>query len=138
MSNRSVSRKKRDLGHRRCPGGAVVAHQTANMAMMERGAQRLCQRIGGVDNARDVREDDLLGSFPLLEGKMLDVDMTGTWCGAICIDHQDCRGVIFEQGGRTKLWVPKLEEDRPKVLAILAAWTAARNSASVELVETVD
>jgi hypothetical protein len=28
---------------------------------------------------------------------MLDVDMTGTWCGAICIDHQDCRGVIFEQ-----------------------------------------
>jgi hypothetical protein len=89
------------------------------MAMMERGAQGLCQRIGGVDNARDVREDDLLGSFPFLEGKMLDVDMTGTWCGAICIDHQDCRGVIFEQGGRTKLWVPKLEEDRPKVFSNL-------------------
>ena len=109
----------RELWHRWCPGGTVMAHQTANMAMVERGAQGLRQRIGGVDNPWDVGEDNFLGSFPLLEGEMLDVDMTSTWCGAICIDHQDSRGVIFKQSGRTKLWVPKLEEDRPKVFGNL-------------------
>ena len=108
------------------------------MAVMERGTEGLGQRVCGVNDARNMREDNLVGSFPFLEGKMLDVNMTSTRRWAIRVYHQDCRSVILKQRSRTNLRVPKFREDRPKVLPILAAWTAARNSASVELVETVD
>ena len=81
--------------------------------MMERGTEGLCQGIGRIDNAGDVRKHDFLGSFPLLEGKMLDVNVTSTRCGTIRIDHQNGRGVVFEQRGRTKLRVTKLRKDGP-------------------------
>ncbi len=85
-----------------------MTHQTANMAMMERGTERLCQGIGRIDDARDVRKHDFLGSLPLLKCKMLFVDVTSTWSGTIRINHQDGRGVVLEQNGRTELRVSEL------------------------------
>jgi hypothetical protein len=43
-----------------------MTHQASNMAMVERGTERLRQRVGGIDDARDVGKDDFLGGFPLL------------------------------------------------------------------------
>ncbi len=84
--------------------------------MVERGTERLCQRVRGIDDTRDVGKNNFLGSFPLLQGKMLDVNVTGTRCGTIRVNHQDCCGVILEQRGRTELRVSKLQENRSKVL----------------------
>jgi hypothetical protein len=89
--------------------------------MVERGTERLCQRVHGIDDDRDMGKNNLLGSFPLLEGKMLNVDVTGTRCGMIRIDHQDRCGVILEQRGRTELRVSKLQENGLKVLGDLGS-----------------
>ena len=57
---------------------------------------------------------------------MLDVDVTGTRRGPAGIDHQDCRGVILEQRGRTELRISKLREDRPKVLGNLGSMNGGK------------
>ncbi len=106
-------------GGRRRPWGAVVTHQAANMAVMERGTEGLGLRVCGVNDARNMGEDNLVGSFPFLEGKMLDVNMTSTRRWTTRIYHQDCSSVILEQRSRTNLRVPKFREDRPKVLGNL-------------------
>ncbi len=93
-----------------------MAHQATNMTMMERGTERFCQRVGGIDDTRDMGKDNFLGGFPLLQGEMLDVDVTGTRCGTIRVNHQDRGCIILKQRGRTELWVSKLQENRAKVL----------------------
>jgi hypothetical protein len=87
--------------------------------MVKRRTKGLCQGVGGIEDTRDVGKNNLPGSFPLLKGKMLNVNVTGTWCGTIRIDHQDRRGVIFEQCGWTELRVSKLQQNRLKVLGNL-------------------
>ena len=96
-----------------------MTHQAANMAMVERGPKRLRQGVGGIDDARDVGKDNFLGGLPLLQGEVLDVNVTGTRCGTICVNHQDRGCIVLEQRGRTELWVSKLQENRAKVLGDL-------------------
>ncbi len=75
------------------------------MSMMKSGAEGLCQGISCIDDAMDVRKHNFFRSFPLLDGKVLNVDVASTGRGAIRIDHEDSGGVVFEQCGWTELRV---------------------------------
>ena len=81
------------------------------MAVMERGTEGLGQRICGVNDAGDMGENNFVGSFPFLEGKVLNVDMASTRRWTTRVDHQDCRSVILEQRSRANLRVPKFRKD---------------------------
>ncbi len=53
-----------------------MTHQTANMAMMKSRSKQLGERLGRVDDSRDLHQDNVTVSFPFLNCKMLYVDMT--------------------------------------------------------------
>ena len=93
-----------------------MTHKATNVAMVEGRAERLRQRICRIHDARDMGKNNLLVCFPFLKSEMLNVNVTSAWCWSAGVDHEDRRGVIFKQSGRTKLWVSEFEKDRPKVL----------------------
>lgn len=52
-----------------------MAHQSAGMAMVESRAEGLGERVGGIDDTRDMLENDCTVHLPFLDGKVLDIDM---------------------------------------------------------------
>ena len=76
--------------------------------------------------------------LPILDGKVLDGNVTSTISRLTGIDHFDGRIIVAVQDGRTRLAKIQLGKDCTKVQGSLAAETAARNSASVELVAVMD
>ena len=57
-------------------GLRVVAHDTARMPGMQYPTKRFGEVIGGIDDARDVVHDDFTGFLPILNGKVLNIDVT--------------------------------------------------------------
>ena len=52
-----------------------MTHQATNMTVMKGGAERFSEGVGGIDNAGNVFQNDFMVSFPLLDGKMLNIDV---------------------------------------------------------------
>ena len=52
-----------------------MAHEPAGVAVMEDPTKRLGQIVGWVENPRDEAHDDVACVFPILDGKVLDVDV---------------------------------------------------------------
>ncbi len=72
-----------------------MTHQTANMAEVKSGTERFREGIRWIDDPRDMTKDDITIRFPLLNCKMLNINMSGAWCWATRVDHQDCCLVIL-------------------------------------------
>ena len=98
-----------------------MTHQTANMAMMKRRCERIGERVGRVDDSRDICQDNLTVSFPFLNCKMLYVNMTRSWGRGASIIQQNSGSIIFVESTWLVLLVAKLGKDRLGYLAILAA-----------------
>jgi hypothetical protein len=98
-----------------------VTHHAARMSKMQGGTQRLGEGIGRVDDARDLAENDVPLGFPLLNCKMLDVDVTRSWRWAAGIDHKNGRLVVLVEHIRTRLGISKFIEDRSQVLGNLGS-----------------
>ncbi|KAI2504065.1 hypothetical protein MHU86_10347 [Fragilaria crotonensis] len=75
-------------------------------------------------------------AFPNLS--VLNINVSRAWSWSARIDHQNRSLIVLIQDRRPGLFVIQLMEDGPQVLGDLGGLTAAINSASVELVETVD
>ena len=73
-----------------------MTHETTNVAMVKGRAEQLRESICGVHNARDTGEKNFPVCFPFLEGKMLDVDVTSSWCRETSVNHEDSRGVVLK------------------------------------------
>jgi hypothetical protein len=76
---------------------------------------------------------DVASLLPFLNSKMLDVDVTRKRNGTTDVDHFDGGFIVFKKGGGSILReTKKLRNDTERRdFAILAASTAARNSALV-------
>ena len=72
-----------------------MTHQTAHMAVVERRPKGFGQRIGRVDDARDVSKDNFVIRFPFLDSEMLNINVTRTRCGATGVNHKDRGSIIF-------------------------------------------
>ena len=77
------------------PWGAVMAHHAPDMAMMEGGAKRFGKGIGNVNDSGYMEQNDFMVRFPLLDSKMLDINMARTGSGAIGVDHKYSSCIIF-------------------------------------------
>ena len=53
-----------------------MSHETMSMSFVENPTKRFSKIITGVDNARDVSHDEVTFILPILNGKMLNVDMS--------------------------------------------------------------
>ena len=80
-----------------------MAHDAAGMALMEDPAERLGKIIRGVDDAGDVSHYNVTSFFPILDGKVLDVNVSGSLGRYFCVDHVDGRHIVFINGSRALL-----------------------------------
>ena len=53
-----------------------MTHQTTNVSEVQRGAERFGESVRRVYDPRDVTKNDIAVGFPLLDRKMLDVDVS--------------------------------------------------------------
>ena len=63
--------------------------------------------------------DNLLGFGPILDGKMLNVIMTGMFNGDMVIDHIDSGHIVLIERSVTILWVSNFHEDGTQALSMI-------------------
>lgn len=105
---------------------------------MENPAERLGMVIRGIDDTiRDVDHDDAAGIFPILNGKVLDVNVKRAFSRNFGVDHFDGRHVVIVERSGFHLAEAQFSHDGTQVLRMFGSQDRAKNSASVELVASV-
>ena len=103
-----------------------VAHLTTSMARVQNPAKRFGKSIGNREDTRDMSHNDILGFSPVLNGKVLDINMTRMFSGDTVVDHIDCRHVVFVEWGHTILWVAKFQEDGTQVFGVFSCCDSSK------------
>ena len=70
---------------------------------MEDPAERFGEVIRWVENSSNMVHDNILGVLPVLNGKVLDVNVTGALGRDLRVDHVDSRHIVFVDRSRTSL-----------------------------------
>ena len=76
-----------------------MSHNPTPMARMKNPTNRFCELISGVQDPRAVHKFDLCGFFSILNCKILDINVLGTFSRRFSIHHLDGSHVIFVQLG---------------------------------------
>ena len=100
-------------GERKEAGKLVVAHGAASVTLMKDPAEGLGEVIWWVEDTRDEVHDNISSIFPVLNGKMLDVNVAGTLGGHLGVDHVDGGFVVHPDGGSLTLCETKFFQDGP-------------------------
>jgi hypothetical protein len=87
--------------------------------------------------SRNVDKLNQTTGTPFLNSKKLNVNVARMSSRFVFVHHCNCRLVVFVENGGTRLWKTSSDNTERKYFAVLAAETAAMNSASVELVAIV-
>ena len=82
--------------------------------------------------------NNFFGMGPVLDGKMLNINVATRLNRDKVVDHIDSRHVVFVKWSGTMLWVFNIKKDSTKIFSVLDPETAARNSASMLNVSVVD
>jgi len=99
----------------------IVTHDATGVAFVQHPAKRLGEVVRGIDDPGDVAHDEIAGVFPVLDGEVLDVDMTGTLGRNLGIDHLECGDVVDVERGRAGLSETELAHDGAQVLGVLGS-----------------
>ena len=70
-------------------------HGMASMVSKKGPTKCLGSMVSNVDNAGDVMHDNDATKLPLLDSKMLNVDVSGVRSGFAFIDHCNCGDVVL-------------------------------------------
>ena len=92
-----------------------------SMASKKSPTKCLDSMVGNFDDARDVMHNDEATTLPLLNGKMLNVDVSGIRSGFAFIDHGNCGDVVLVEWCWAILWDAKFMEDGMKLLGNLGS-----------------
>ena len=79
-----------------------MSHRPSGMPRVQRPTERFGGLIGGVNNSRDVMHNDVATSTPLLQRKVLYVDVTRAGRGLAFIDHRNSSQEL-EQTGENRI-----------------------------------
>lgn len=93
-----------------------MSHQAADVTGVKDPSERLGVSIAWIDDARDVVHLDVPISSPLLDGEMLDINVSRARRGSVLIDHGDGGLVVYVERSRTILSKSQLSQDGAKVL----------------------
>ena len=72
-----------------------MTHKAAGVVGMEDPSEWLGKVISGIDNAWYMMHNDVSGIFPILDGKMLNVNMMGLFHWFTGIDNFDGSHIVF-------------------------------------------
>ena len=87
------------------------------MAMVESGTKGCSERVGRIDDAGDVLHNNFVVGLPLLDGKMLNVNMARAGRRTAGVDHENGRRVVFVERGGAELRITKLGKDGAKIFS---------------------
>ena len=96
-----------------------MAHSTTSMASKKGPAKGFGSMVSDIDDARDMMHNDETATLPLLNGKMLNVDVSGVRSGFAFIDHGNGGDIVFVEWCGTLLWNAELMKDGTKVFSNL-------------------
>jgi hypothetical protein len=108
-----------------CP---KVTHEPTAMTSMQDPTCRLSQGVGGVNDTWDVMHQDIIIFLPILYSERLDINVTGVFSGATCIDDLNRRNVINVNGSWKGLGKTKFTKNSTKVLGRLSGRLSGRHS----------
>ena len=77
-----------------------VSHKATRMAGMENPTERFGQVIGRIEDTFDMTKGNMAFLLPILNGKMLYLEMTDSVSGMIVVDDLDCSFIVFKKWGR--------------------------------------
>lgn len=100
---------------------SVVAHETPTVTSVKYPTKRFGKVVGGIQNARNVTHDDVVVVFPILDGKMLNQNMTGAFGRDAGVDHIDGGLIITIERCWRKLGKPEFGEDGAKIASLLGS-----------------
>ena len=98
-----------------------MAHGTMSMACKKGPAKCLGSMVSDIDDARDMTHDDETTTLPLLNGKMLNVDVSGIGSRLAFVDHGNGGDIVFVERCGTLLWNAELMKDGTKVFSNLGS-----------------
>ena len=93
---------------------------------MEDPTEGLGEIIGRVDDARDVFQDDVLGILPILDGKVLNINVAGALSRNTSVDHLDSRLVVFVDRSRVMLGKTQLFQNSTEVFGMLRSKNSSK------------
>jgi hypothetical protein len=97
-----------------------MTHETTGMAGMKNPAKGFSKVIRRIDNARDVTEFKMTLTSPVLNGKVLDVNVPRPFGRLHCVDYPDGRDIFLKQEGGLLLGETNLVEDKSQVFCNLS------------------
>jgi len=97
----------------------MMVHGTSHMLMVQGGAERLGSCVAWVDDAGDVVLLDDPALSPLLDCKVLDIDVTGAGGWLPLVDHGNGSLIVNIDFCRVLLFKTELLQDRLMILGRL-------------------
>ena len=107
-----------------------MTHNATCMTLMEDPAKRFGEVITRIENARAESHKDMAGIFPILDGKVLNINVPGAFRGYLGIDHIDSGLVVFINGSRSRWRKAKVSKDGTKVLSLFGSSDSSKEFGS--------
>ena len=98
-----------------------MAHGMMSMVSKKGPAKCLGSMVSNIDDARDMMHDNETTMLPLLNGKMLNVNVSGIGSRLVFVDHGNGRDIVFIKRCGTLLRDAKLMKDGMKVFSNLGS-----------------
>ena len=96
-----------------------MSHHTTSVSGVENPAKGFCEAVRDGDDAWDMLHINFICFSPVLDGEVLDVDVTRTLGWNAAADHVDRRHIVNVKRCWSLLLVAEFEEYRTKVLSML-------------------
>ena len=81
----------------------MAAHNATSVTRMWDPTKRFRKLVRGIDDSWDMTQDNVTGVFPVLNGEVLDVNVTRAISRLTAIDDMYSRHVVFVHGSGTGL-----------------------------------
>ena len=78
----------------------MVSHTATRMTRVQHPAKGLGEIIARVEDPREMFHDQVALFTPFLNSEVLDLDVSGTRCGSVLVDHVQCGSIVDQHTGR--------------------------------------
>jgi hypothetical protein len=96
-----------------------MTHQTSGMARVKDPTNTFGEGVTWIEDTAEVGEEDMASLAPVLNGKVLDVDMARAFSRFVGVDHLDGGLVVLVKLCGANLCKTELSKDRAEVFGHL-------------------
>ena len=105
---------------------SIVSHKSTAMTGMQYPSQRFRKCVWGIQDARDMNELDTTPFFPILDSKVLDIDMSRTFSRNWRVDNVNGRCIIFIDRSWSFARETKLKKNWSQIKGNFGTWYCSK------------